>query len=218
MSPVVLAEQPWLVLNKASGMSVHNAQPGELDLVGWLRREGRHERPVHRLDKGTSGLVLCASGEAAAQVGAWFVGGEVRKTYLALVAGRARPKGVVRRALKEGGKRVEAVTRYLRLEQLGGFALLELRPQTGRKHQIRRHLASIGLPLVGDSRYGPRRPRRVPGFPGRLWLHALRLELPDRSRFEAPLAPELAAHLELLRQSRTGGPEGPPVTPKGEEA
>src|SRR5690606_14273653 len=145
------------------------------DLVSWLRGQGEDALPVHRLDAESSGLVICAAEPALRQEAAgWFAEGRIEKTYLALVAGRARPKGVIRRALEDArrGRPLPAVTRYRTLELLGGVSLLRVRPETGRKHQIRRHMQGLGHPLVGDTRYGPRRPLRVPGFPGRLWLHA----------------------------------------------
>lgn len=199
MSIQVVSDERWLVLDKPSGVSVHNAEPGEQDVLDWLREQSRDERPVHRIDKGTSGLLLCASRERAAEASSWFVEGLVQKRYLAMVSGKARDKGVIRRALKESGQRVEATTRYRCLERFGSFTLLEVRTETGRKHQIRRHLQSIGLPLVGDDRYGPKRPRSIKGFPGRLWLHAASLELPNGWEFESPLPVELEQHLALLR-------------------
>ncbi len=91
------------------------------------------------------------------------------------------------------------MTRYALAEALGAFSLLRVRPETGRKHQIRRHLHGIGLPLVGDTRYRGRF-RPVPGFPGRLFLHAWRLSLPDGRSFESPLPPELEACILELRR------------------
>jgi 23S rRNA pseudouridine955/2504/2580 synthase len=101
---------------------------------------------------------------------------------------------------------VDAVTRYRLEAWLGPFSLLTVRPETGRKHQIRRHLQTIGHAVVGDDRYPPRRFRKVPGFPGRLWLHANELTLPDGRRFRAPLAAELDDHLRLLLEMNEGAP------------
>lgn len=194
------------VISKPAGWLVHAAgEDPAPQLLPWaVEHLGAPETlaPIHRLDKQTSGLVLC-SGDAAtrAQWGEYFAQHELQKTYLALVHGRARRKGIVRKALKDGrrGKPLEAVTRYNLVEWLGPCSLLRLRPETGRKHQLRRHLQGLGHAIVGDDRYPPKRRRAVPGFPGRLWLHASSLEIPGQATFEAPLPPELLQHLELLR-------------------
>ncbi len=158
--------------------------------------------PIHRLDQGTSGLVLMsADPELRARLGEAFAKGRVRKEYRALVHGHSHKKGVIRRALPDPRRRrpMEATTRYWRLEALPGFTYLRVRPETGRKHQIRRHLAGIGHPVVGDRRHGDSRKPPPPGAPGRLWLHCARLMIPeDNLDLRAPLDPELKAHLELL--------------------
>jgi len=213
---VVFAHGGLVVVNKPAGWVVHPAGRTNAPVVSlWLAAHLGVESAaaLQRLDRETSGVVLFATrSEVAGIVSAALARKEVKKQYLALVAGRANDKGIVRVALDDArrGRPLEAVTRYRTLERLGGFSLVQARPEHGRKHQIRRHLASIGHPSVGDTEYGPRRPLRCPGYPGRLWLHAARVELPedmvlpqivlpdDRS-FEAPLAPELLAHLELLR-------------------
>ena len=149
-------------------------------------------------------MVLYAADPAhRAALGALFAAGTVRKTYLALVQGRAHAKGVIRApvARDDGGAPQDACTRYRLAETLGGFSLLRVTPETGRKHQIRVHLQGIGLAVVGDERYPPRRRLRVPAYPGRLFLHAARLELPDGRVFESPLPADLAACLAALRGS-----------------
>ena len=120
--------------------------------------------------------------------------------------GHAHKKGVIRVPLSpdDGGAPQAAVTRYRLEEALGAFSLLRCEPETGRKHQLRRHLQGIGLAVVGDTRYPPRRRLRVPAFPGRLFLHAAVLALPDGRRFESPLPPELARCLEALRGGSPG--------------
>ena len=166
--------------------------------------------PVHRLDRETSGVLLCASDPALrAELGAFFASGRVEKRYRALVHGRTHAKGIVRRALADGrrGRPLPAVTRYRRLEALGRVTLIEARPETGRKHQIRRHLAGVGHFVVGDERYPPRRFSGVPGFPGRLWLHAMfrppagrphvRGAAAERAR-RSPRAPPRALRLKEL--------------------
>ena len=204
-SLIVATDGDLWILNKPAGLLVH---PGEDPSLPDLMKEAIAQgapasiAPCHRLDLETSGLVL-ASPDAAVrgQIGRWLADGQLVKRYRALVYGRTRKKGTVSRPLPDArrGRSLRATTRYRKLEWLGPLTLVSVRPESGRKHQIRRHLQSIGHALVGDDRYPPKRRRAVPAFPGRLWLHASSIELPDRRFFEAPLAPELAAHLEVLR-------------------
>jgi 23S rRNA (uracil1939-C5)-methyltransferase len=131
--------------------------------------QGEHERPllervrrmsgcesaivVHRLDIGTSGACLFAtSPEHVPHLSAALASSE--KEYLALVRGITRDRGTIRRPLRERGRSREACTRYVRCEVVGGQSLLSVRPDQGYKHQVRRHLASIGHPVIGDERYG----------------------------------------------------------------
>jgi 23S rRNA-/tRNA-specific pseudouridylate synthase len=203
-APTVVARVAGVVaVDKPAGVRVHPAgDDGAPDLVGWARAAGLGDlHPINRLDLGTSGLVLMSADAAVrGSLGAQFAEHTVEKRYLALVFGRPHAKGVVRRPLQDArrGKPLPALTRFWRRRILGGFSLLEVRPETGRKHQIRRHLQGLGHPIVGDLRYGPARFRPVPAFPGRLWLHAHRLVLPDGTVFEAPLPPALADHLVAL--------------------
>lgn len=198
-TPRVIADQGGvLALFKPAGLPVH----GERSLLYWaelhLGLEGL--APAHRLDAGTSGVVLMSTDPARrGDLGRQFEAGTVRKTYLTLVHGRPHAKGKIDRPLRDARRRgnLGCVTRYRTLERHPKTALLQVRPETGRKHQIRRHLAGIGLPVVGDDRYG--KPSiRVPAFPGRLWLHAETIEI-EGAVFRAPLAWELEEHLRALR-------------------
>lgn len=205
--PQVIAQQGALwAIHKPSGWAVHAARGLDApDLISWARARDPEVAPVHRLDRDTSGVVLLSPDAGLrARLGHAFAEGLVHKTYRALVAGVAPKGGTIRRPLmdRRRGRKLEAETRFRRIEVYGGFTYLELEPHTGRRHQLRRHLRGLGHPIVGDRRYGPRRPRPVPGFPGRLWLHALRLVLPDGTSFEAPLPAVLQSHLDLLA---TGG-------------
>ena len=192
--------------DKPAGMAVHQNAEGLPDLVSWMKRQRslpRDLKPGHRLDRATSGVVLCGAGrEARAQIASWL-SGDSGKVYLALVAGAPEAdEGTIEEPLydERRGRLLDAQTVYKVHQRLKGFTLLELELITGRKHQLRRHLAAAGLPVVGDKRHGPKRPKRVPGFPGRLWLHASRLRIGERI-IEAPLPLELVGHLELLSAS-----------------
>jgi 23S rRNA (uracil1939-C5)-methyltransferase len=128
---------------------------GRPSLLDRVRRErGLPElAAIHRLDAGTSGVCLLAKHKAAvAPFAAALKAGE--KRYLALARGIARPKGTITRPLREAGAERDARTRYQRLAVVGGHSLLRVRPDQGRTHQIRRHLASLGHPILGDARYG----------------------------------------------------------------
>jgi 23S rRNA pseudouridine1911/1915/1917 synthase len=168
---------------------------------------------VHRLDKDTSGLMLVAKNEGVRRdLQAQFKRGEVHKVYLALVEGKVEPAdGVIdaplgrdprdrkRMAVVRSGGR-QAVTEYHVLEHLGDFTLLEVRPQTGRTHQVRVHLAFIRHPVVGDKTYGHRKQRLDVE---RQFLHAHRLgfRLPasgERLELVSELPDDLAAVLGRL--------------------
>jgi 23S rRNA pseudouridine1911/1915/1917 synthase len=148
-----------------------------------LRRRAGSKVPLwalHRLDVPTSGVLLFAKTQAAARaVHQNLSSRRVRKEYLAIVAGTPEPpEGEIALPLLEGHLRTEvspagkeARTGYRVVERRGDESLVELSPETGRMHQLRVHLAAIGHPIVGDSKYGGR-----PG--GRLLLHAFRIELP----------------------------------------
>lgn len=160
--------------------------------------------PVHRLDADTSGVVLFArTPEFVADIARALALGE--KCYAALVRGVAREKGVVNRPLRERGARIEARTRYRRISVVAGHSLLRVRPDHGRKHQIRRHLVEVGHPVLGDARYGHEPSNRHfehrHGLE-RSFLHCSSIELVldgVARRFEAPLAGDLDAVLDSLR-------------------
>jgi 23S rRNA pseudouridine1911/1915/1917 synthase len=226
---VLYEDEHLLVIDKPAGMTVH---PGAGRASGTLvnallayrpeitRADLDPQRPgiVHRLDRETSGLLVVAT-QRAVQVTlqALFRRQEVRKVYLALVHGALYPeRGAIeapigrdpihrRRmaVLAEGGR--YARTEYVVREMFDGCALIEAMPVTGRTHQIRVHLASIGHPVVGDRVYGRRRSTAIP-VP-RQFLHAWRLsfEHPVRREpmcFEAELPPDLASILDRLRRER----------------
>lgn len=188
-----------LVLNKPSGIAVHKGKGTQDDLEAHFPELGITPLPrlAHRLDMDTSGcLVLGLHDEALVLLGRLFARNQVSKTYWALVQG-APPdeQGVISQPLKklagpEGGRMraVEtgppAVTRWRRLAALSGRSWLELKPETGRTHQLRAHCALLGCPILGDRLYGPA--DETPP----LFLHARRIELRLRREaiaVEAPL-------------------------------
>jgi 23S rRNA pseudouridine1911/1915/1917 synthase len=234
---IVYEDSDILVVNKAAGMVVHvgaGVKSGTLvnallSHIHELSSEGGEQRPgiVHRLDKMTSGLVVVAKNDLAhRRLSDQFKSRQVHKTYVVLVHGRlAADTGEIARAvgrdphrrtrMKAGGIAPrEALTRYRVLRRLGQFTLLEAMPQTGRTHQIRVHLASLGHPVVGDTTYGaPAKLRwetsEEPTLP-RTFLHAAKLAFAHPVtgaplQFEAPLPEELAefvAHLESRERAR----------------
>lgn len=210
---ILWASGPLVALDKPAGWRTDGSRDEAQSLVAWIAQSElpRGTAPVHRLDKATSGVVLCAtSSEARRELSALFVSGDVDKRYLCLVHGEAADEGVIDRPLQDGRRRhaIEAITRYRCVERLGRFTLLEARPITGRKHQLRRHLQLAGHAIIGDDRYRPRQPRRVPAHPGRLWLHAASVTLPGRQPILARLPPPLELHLASLRPPTNRGDRG----------
>lgn len=206
LAPVNPGPQDVVAIEKPAGWVVHAAMKREqFDVRAWLAKQPglpKGLEPLHRLDRDTSGVCLWAADPAVrAKVGALFQESKVKKTYMALVFGRVHQKGVIRTPLApdNGGDPQPAITRYRLAEALGGFSLLRISPETGRKHQIRRHLLEIRHPVVGDTRYPLKAKIRVPAYPGRLWLHCTRIELPDGQVFTSPLPELLEKHLEVLR-------------------
>jgi 23S rRNA pseudouridine1911/1915/1917 synthase len=217
---VIYEDADLLVVDKPPGLTVHPApgHPGHtlvnavLALYPALPEGGDALRPgiVHRLDKDTSGLILVAKNRAAqADLAGQFKSRTVDKYYLVLVKGHLTPEeGVIeaaigrdpanrqRMAVVSRGR--EARTAYRVVRYVGGCSLLEIKPETGRTHQIRVHLAAIGYPVVGDAAYGVRSPHL-----SRQFLHASRINfrLPsggERVEFESPLPPDLESALAKI--------------------
>jgi 23S rRNA (uracil1939-C5)-methyltransferase len=166
--------------------------------------------PIHRLDVGTSGAVFFARAPAAVHRWSQALGAaSAEKVYLALVRGVTPDAGTVARPLHEARRTVEATTHFRRVASLRAHSLLEVRPEQGRTHQIRRHLAAIGHPVLGDVRYGHAASNRYfeekYGL-DRTFLHCARISLPhprsgEPLTVEAPLAADLEAILARLRET-----------------
>lgn len=224
--PVVFEDDVMLVVDKPAGIVVH-AAPGlrEATLVDAVLATGRPlaaaagpERPgvVHRLDRDVSGLLLLAkTDEAHAALVRAIAARTVERRYVALVAGQPEvdrgkidapvgpnPRHRGRMAVRADGK--ASVTWFDVRERLGVAALLDVRLETGRTHQIRTHLASIGHPVLGDAAYG--RDRRLEARLGltRPFLHAASLALyhpttGEALRLDSPLPDDLERVLEAVR-------------------
>jgi 23S rRNA pseudouridine1911/1915/1917 synthase len=220
--PLLYEDEHLLVLDKPAGLVVHpgaGARTGTLagQLLTLLAAGGPDpERPgvVHRLDRDTSGLLVVArSEEAHAALQDAIRKREVERRYLALVRGHPRshsgridaPMGrdrrdPTRRSLDTEEPRA-AVTHFEVLETLPQHALLDVRLETGRTHQIRVHLAAIDLPVAGDSQYGVKRDLGLE----RQFLHAYRLRFAhpvtgEEIDVESPLPPDLESALERARR------------------
>ncbi|MFM2329711.1 MAG: hypothetical protein RLZZ494_1814 [Pseudomonadota bacterium] len=230
--PILYADDDVWVVDKPAGLLVHRSRLDaheEDTLVERLRQQAALASrdflaPAHRLDKGTSGLLLLARhAEAARRLGALFEAGAVHKRYVALVRGWPAPTLHCEHPLARDPERpsagqplLPAQTTFERLACIewpfsvdgrhpaSRYAVVSAQPLTGRRHQIRRHLKHLAHPIVGDSTHGKgAHNRAVAAWLGiqRLWLHAQSLSLPHPMRPEqrlaltAPLGAEWAAVL-----------------------
>lgn len=225
---VVYEDDDVLIIDKPSGLVTHPA-PGHDSgtlvnaLLGRGGREawgavGGADRPgiVHRLDRDTSGLLIVARTDAAQRaLMDQLRARRVKKTYLALVGGAVPaevgrieapigrdPRHPTKMSVVATGR--PSTTGYRVRERFADWTLLQLDLQTGRTHQLRVHLASIGHPVAGDPIYATGPARRGPEGLQRLFLHSWRLEFAAVStermiRAEAPLPDDLQAVLEALR-------------------
>lgn len=221
---VVFEDDELLVIDKPAGLVVH---PGSGNWSGTMMNALLHHAPhlaqvpragiVHRLDKDTSGLLVVAKTLAAqTDLVRQLQARTVKRQYLALVHGEVTGEGTVdapigrhpvqrtKMAVVPSGR--EARTHYVPRERFARATLVECRLETGRTHQIRVHMTSIGHPLVGDPVYGKRKSAdaRLDAFP-RQALHAWRLALVHpvsriEMAWESTLAEDFAALLESLRR------------------
>jgi tRNA pseudouridine32 synthase/23S rRNA pseudouridine746 synthase len=216
-SLVIFEDAELIGLNKPSGLTSQGGRIGvhTIDELLWAFAKPGKSRPrlIHRLDRDTSGVLLAAKTKPAAGfLGKAMMARKIHKTYRAIVTpGAPEPKGgVIAQALRreEIGREAymrpcaedhpdaeAATTRYRTLAEAPGAALVELSPETGRMHQLRVHLASIGRPIAGDARYGGA--LVVAGEPvPRLMLHAIALSFPHPAggtkRIEAPTPDDMA--------------------------
>ena len=221
---IVYRDESLLILDKPAGQAVHGGSGVSLGLIEQLRQELPGERFIelaHRLDKETSGLLMIAlKRPALTALHRMLREGEVRKIYVALVAGDwaggarhvrlplqkyVTQEGERRVFVREGG--LTAHTLFKPIRRFAGFTFVEAELYTGRTHQIRVHLASLQHPIVGDDKYGDFELNRSLKKWGlrRMFLHAARLafEHPLTGQpltLESPLPKDLVRFLEQLEQ------------------
>jgi tRNA pseudouridine65 synthase len=210
---LLYVDEHVVVANKPSGLLVHRGWDDDDDVALFRVRDavGAHVNAVHRLDRGTSGALLFArSPEATAALSRDFEAGRVEKRYFALVRGTPPDAGVIDHPIPktEAGERVPALTRFRRVARstVDRCSLVEAMPETGRLHQIRRHLKHLSHPVIGDVNYGSgaiNRHYRAQYQLHRLALHAhfLAFDHPvsrERVTITAPVPDDLAAVLKAL--------------------
>ncbi len=212
MVAILHRDERCVAVDKPSGVATHRGWADDDDPLLQQVRDavGTYVHPIHRLDRGASGIVLFALDRDAARAlsDAWT---EADKRYLAITRGHPPEHLVIDHAIPKapGEDRVPAVTEIWRRDTFGRYALVEARPHTGRLHQIRRHLKHISCPLIGDVRYGKGEHNRL--FRERYALHrlalhcmSLRVPHPDGGELavECALATDLAGALAALRAER----------------
>ena len=241
----VLFEDPHLiVLNKAAGMVVHpGAGTGEDTLVhallahcaGGLSGVGGVERPgiVHRLDRETSGVIVVAKSDAAHRgLAEQFAERHLHKEYLALVAGvpdllsgsidrsiSRHPQHRHRMTTGEGGKPARTDWKVEKVFKALGVTLLRCRIHTGRTHQIRVHLKSLGLPILGDQTYGWKADAKLPRQPERVMLHAAYLKFlhpvtAQTMEMNAPLPDDFSTLLAALGKAQVAADKSSSAKPQ----
>ena len=241
---IIYADDDILVINKPSGVPVTKDRAGTPQLTDILAEQLCPQicsqlRLVHRLDKETSGVMILAKNtDAQRRFSEYFTNRQVKKTYLALVSGALTDRqGTIKTRLERNQKNPalmsvtakkgkEAVTVWKLLADFGSVALLAVTPLTGRTHQIRVHLAHIGLPLTIDPLYAAKRPLFLSDFKAdyrlskgqtekplieRLTLHAYQLVIPAEAGikpdcFVASLDKKFAATIKMLTKHNPKGP------------
>lgn len=221
---IIYEDKDIIVVDKPAGLAVHPS-PGHashtlvnalLSHFSELPETGGGERPgiIHRLDKDTSGVMVAAKNQSAQQnIMDQFRDRTVVKRYTVLVKGRLKPsEGIIeapvgrdpnrrqQMAVVPESRGREATTEYTVIEYIGNYTLLEVRPVSGRTHQIRVHLQAIGYPVAGDSVYGVKAPPLA-----RQFVHAsvLGFILPSTGKyteFHSPLPADLRQALERIRE------------------
>lgn len=209
---ILFQNENYVAVHKPSGLLVHPSRQAagvSESCMGQLRDQlGRWVYPIHRLDRAASGVLLFGlSSESANEAASAFREKRVRKTYYALVRGWVPEQGVIEKPLrkKEGGVALPAVSEFVCVARAelpfassrhstSRYSLARVTTQTGRLHQIRRHLVSIAHPIIGDTVYGEGRHNRYfrENYAScRLLLMAQELEIPSLFKIMAPWPGEI---------------------------
>lgn len=210
--PILYEDKDCIVINKPAGVLTHalGKHGNEASVASFIRArvsglEGDRAGIVHRLDRATSGVIISAKNQRALSLmQKQFEQRRIKKIYSAVVKGRPEPSEAVidmpilrnpkaPSTFRTGANGKPARTHYKVLKVSDRYSLLELRPETGRTHQLRVHLAKVGHPIVGDPLYGDGK------YGDRLFLHAKSLEITlpsgERKTFSAPTPKEFEKKL-----------------------
>lgn len=201
LKPQIVHENPdWLVIDKPAGLDSQNSKESRGSVVDWMREKFGYAGLVHRLDLNTSGLLVCAKNEKAAkQLTDAMQAGKIDRGYMAIVFGRLEnSSGQIMHTLD--GK--PSVTHYTVVERFPNASLVKVDLETGRKHQIRRHFALEGHPLLGDHLYKKGGSHLLFRRPA---LHAYSLKVLDRT-FEIALPEDFEKILKRLRDLKSNNP------------
>lgn len=233
---ILYEDSKIIAVNKPAGISVTADRTGKMNLIDFLQIQGKDKQKlkiVHRLDKDTSGIMLLAKNtDAQRKFSEYFEKGQVRKTYLALIAGSPTAKtGIIDAPIMQSKKNTqimevnlkkgkEARTKWELLASFGSVSLIAARPETGRTHQIRVHLQHAGMPLAIDPLYGANQAIMLSSFKAdyrlgkyaeekplidRLSLCAYELEI-ENHHFVAPLEKKFKATIKMLAKYNPKGP------------
>jgi len=206
---IIYEDQNILVINKKAGIALHPSERTKSTtliqgLLFYGNTKGFEPHLVHRLDRDTSGVLIVAKNlRTARTLSRMFRERLVEKEYISLVFGKPKDHGIIDTPLDD----FEAITEYRTLEHFGDSTLVSVLLHTGRTHQIRRHFAMIGNPVVGDTLYGDKRVntfyRQQYGL-RRQFLHCIRVSFtnpsePGKLQLKAPLGEDLEEVLRRLR-------------------
>lgn len=193
---VIAQTKDWVVINKPALMDSQNSQQGRKSVVDFLQKEFNFSGLVHRLDFGTSGLMVCAKNkDSAKSLTEALQNQKIKKVYRAICFGLLdSPSGEIKFPLDDK----DAHTNYKTLEKYNNATLVEVEIITGRKHQIRRHFFKMGHPLLGDHLYFLKGSKLLFTRPA---LHSAKLYFMDRS-FECEDPLDFAEKLKELRKLR----------------